>query len=336
MSPVNRSAFASAARGGGGARKSPLRLAADPVPVVSAGSSQTPDVLAGGGFRRADISPAQRRQVMISEYGEWLRSQTNRHGRPFQPETISAYRDAAVALSSWMTSAGLEADFTGCDTAALNRFSRAYLAAHSQGRTNTKQRNLRHLFSWLAIEYGHPHPYTDKLVRYTPVRVRPSTLAADFIRDLLSATGGGRARAFEDARDHAMIRVLTEGVRRGELVQIRLDDLPADLIARPYIRVVPLKGARAADEGRIVPLTPATAKAIVVCLRARRSHGLAEDLAGVVAWDSESRAGDWEWRVADGQAAGRGGWVRAVGVPAYVPAHVRARPVSRAAGLRVI
>jgi hypothetical protein len=38
------------------------------------------------------------------------------------------------------------------------------------------------------------------------------------------------ARAFEDARDHAMIRVLTEGVRRAELVQIRVDDLPADLI----------------------------------------------------------------------------------------------------------
>ena len=169
---------------------------------------------------------------MISEYGEWLRSQTNRHGRPFQQETISAYRDAAVALSSWMTSAGLEADFTGCDTAALNRFFRGYLASHSQGGTNTKQRNLRHLFTWLAAEYGHAHPYTDGLVRYAPVKVRPSTLAADFIKDLLSATGGGRARTFEDARDHAMIRVLTEGVRRAELVQIRLDDLPADLIAR--------------------------------------------------------------------------------------------------------
>jgi hypothetical protein len=60
----------------------------------------------------------------------WLRSQTNRHGRPFQQETISAYRDAAVALSSWMTPAGLE---------------------------------------------------------------------ADFIKDLLSATGGGKARTFEDA-----------------------------------------------------------------------------------------------------------------------------------------
>jgi integrase len=73
-----------------------------------------------------------------------------------------------------------------------------------------------------------------------------------------------------------MIRVLTEGVRRAELVQIRLDDLPADLIARPYIRVVPLKGARAADEGRIVPLTLATAKAIVTYLRARQSHGRAQ------------------------------------------------------------
>ncbi len=267
MSRVNRAS-------GSGVRKSPLRLATDPVPVVSAGASRASEPV-GGGFRGGGLSPAEQRQVMISEYGEWLGTQTNRHGRPFQAETISAYRDAAVALSAWMTSSGLEADFTGCDTGALNRFFRAYLASHSQGGTNTKQRNLRHLFTWLAAEYGHPHPYTDGLVRYAPVKVRPSTLAADFIRDLLSVTGDGRARGFHDARDHAMIRVLTEGVRRAELVQIRLDDLPADLIARPYIRVVPLKGARAADEGRIVPLTLATSKAIVTYLRARQSHGRA-------------------------------------------------------------
>ena len=212
---------------------------------------------------------------MISEFGEWLRTRTNRHGRPFQEETIWAYRDAAVALSAWMGSEGLEADFSGCDTGVLNRFFRWYHGTHSQGGTNTKQRNLRHLFTWLAVEYGHPHPYTDALVRYAPVKTRPSTLAADFIKDLLAVTGDGRSRVFEDARDHAMIRVLTEGVRRAELVQIRLDDLPADLIARPYIRVVPLKGARAADEGRIVPLTLATAKAVVVYLRVRQSHGKA-------------------------------------------------------------
>lgn len=214
--------------------------------------------------------------MMISEFGEWLRTRTNSHRRPFQEETISAYRDAAVALSAWMAQAGLEADFTGCDTAVLNRFFRWYRDSHSQGGANTKQRNLRHLFTWLAAEYGHPHPYTDALVRYAPVKTRPSTLAAEFIKDLLEVTGGGRARDFEKARDHAMIRVLTEGVRRGELVQLRLDDLPLDLIARPYVRVVPLKGARAEEEGRIVPLTLATAKAIGAYLRARRSHRKAE------------------------------------------------------------
>ena len=260
------SAIPEAAAGNGG-RKSPLRLAADPVPVISAGSSWLPD----SGFR-AGRSPREMRQMMISEFGEWLRTRTNRHGRPFQPETISAYQDAAAALSAWMASVRLEAGFTGCDTAAPNRFFRWYRDWHSQGGVNTRQRNLRHLFTWLAAGYGHPHPHPDALVRYAPVKTRPSTLASEFIKDLLAATGGGRARDFENARDHAMIRVLTEGARRAELVQLHLDDLPADLIARPYVRVVPLKGARAPEEGRIVPLTLATAKAIGVYPRARRSR----------------------------------------------------------------
>ena len=70
------------------------------------------------------------------------------------------------------------------------------------------------------------------------MKKRPSTLAQEFIRDLLEVTGGGRARGFEDVRDHAMIRVLTEGVRRMELIQLGLPDLSSDLIARPFVRVV--------------------------------------------------------------------------------------------------
>ena len=60
-----------------------------------------------------------------------------------------------------------------------------------------------------------------------------------------------------------MIRMLTEGVRRTELVQLQTNDLPVDVIAQPFVRVVPLKGARASVEGRIVPLAPATARALV-------------------------------------------------------------------------
>lgn len=255
----------------GGPRKNPLRLAAEPAPVIDRRSVLPPD--AGS---LASCSPEDLRQLMISEFGEWLRSRTNKHKRPFQEDTISAYRDAAVALSAWMTREGLDTDFTGCDTAALNRFFRWYYGEYGQGGTNTKQRNLRHLFTWLEAEHGHPHPYTDDLARYAPVKTRPATLAADFIKDLLAVTGGGTARDFERARDHAIIRMLTEGVRRTELVQQRLDDLPMDLIARPYVRVVPLKGARAEEEGRIVPLSTTTAQALTAYLRARRNHRRAE------------------------------------------------------------
>lgn len=64
-----------------------------------------------------------------------------------------------------------------------------------------------------------------------------------------------------------MVRMLTEGVRRMEL---DLPDLSADLIARPFVRVVPLKSARAFTEGRIVPLTAATSRSVAAYLRIRR------------------------------------------------------------------
>jgi integrase len=57
--------------------------------------------------------------------------------------------------------------------------------------------------------------------------------------------------------------------------------LPADLIKNPMLRLVPLKGARAAGEGRLVVLAPASARALAVYLRARRHHRLADS--------------DWVW-----------------------------------------
>lgn len=78
---------------------------------------------------------------------------------------------------------------------------------------------LHHLFKWLAVRYDHPDPWTDDMARYGPVKSRPSTLAEDFIRVLLEVTGGGKAKSFVDVRDHAMIRMLTEGVRREELAR---------------------------------------------------------------------------------------------------------------------
>jgi integrase/recombinase XerD len=109
---------------------------------------------------------------------------------------------------------GIDGDFTACDAAMLNRFFADYRKAHTQGGTNTRQRNLHHLLHLAGKAYGHPDPWNGGLVRYGPGKNRPSTLAEEFIRDLLVVTGGGRATSFEDARDHAIICVLAEGVRR--------------------------------------------------------------------------------------------------------------------------
>jgi hypothetical protein len=76
-------------------------------------------------------------------------------------------------------------------------------------------------------------------------------------------------------------------------VQVHTTDLPVDVIAQPFVRVVPLKGARAATEGRIVALAPATARALVAYLRARRGHRLA---ASPPLWLGTRNRGGWAGR----------------------------------------
>jgi len=102
------------------------------------------------------------------------------------------------------------------------------------GRHAHQQRNLIQLFNYLQREYGHPSPYAAGLNRYAEVRGRPKTLSPSFVDDLLEVTGGGKARDFETARDHAIIRILrSEGIRRQELLGMVMHTLPADLLRNP-------------------------------------------------------------------------------------------------------
>jgi integrase/recombinase XerD len=254
------------------ALKNPLRASTMPL-LAPSGVSEEPENPGHAAAAPAlDVSPQQLRRMQISEFSAWLRTQSNKHHRPFQEETIRGYAETARALDLWMAEEDVDGDFTACSVDVLNTFFAAYRNAHSQGGTNTRQRNLHHLFKWLALRYDHPDPWTDDMVRYGPVQSRPSTLAEGFIRDLLEVTGGGKATSFVDARDHALIRMLTEGVRREELAQQQITDLSEDLIARPFVRVVPLKGARDFSEGRLVPLMMRSAQALADYLRIRRWH----------------------------------------------------------------
>ncbi len=223
------------------------------------------------------------RGATISEFEDYLRTTNNRAGRPYEEKTIENYAGPCRNLDTWMTANGICGDFTVLDAPTLNRYFRQYYLDHGQGGTHTLQRNLIQLFNFLEHQRDFASPYGgDGLNRYAAPKGRPKTLSGDFVDQLLEVTGGGRARDFETARDHAMIRILrSEGIRRAELLGMVMSTLPADVIKNPVFRLVPLKGARAVGEGRLVVLAPASARALAIYLRARRAHALADS--------------DWVW-----------------------------------------
>ncbi|MFI9757648.1 tyrosine-type recombinase/integrase [Streptomyces sp. NPDC051963] len=228
------------------------------------------------------------RAAMLDELELHLSTTTNRLGRPYQQGTVRAYLTGARTLHRWMTAAGVEEDFTAVDTALLNRFFRHHYDTHDvpksqdgkggyTGGTSTLQRNVRVLFAWLEEEYEVPNPWRDKkLHRYSaPPQGKPKTLSSEFVTDCLKVTGNGnpRIRDFETTRDHAIIRVLTEGLRSEELLNLRVQDL--DLHGHTLV-VVPLKGDRNSQDGRTIPLQPKTVRALQRYLRAREEHSLSQ------------------------------------------------------------
>jgi integrase/recombinase XerD len=263
-------------------RRAPARALKSPLAVpghmtqLAADTPGSADAPALPGVELSD------REATLAEFEDYLRTVNSREGRPYEEKTISNYSGPGKNLDRWMAAKGIDGDFTVLDTATLNRYFREYHHEHGQGGTHTLQRNLIQLFNFLEHERGHPNPYGEGLNRYAVVKGRPKTLDHGFIDDLLDVTGGGRARDFETARDHAIIRILrSEGIRRAEVLGMVMYTLPADLIRNPVFRLVPLKGARAAGEGRLVVLAPASARALATYLRARRSHRLADS--------------DWVW-----------------------------------------
>lgn len=99
-------------------RRSPLRIATmEPLDLTQSAAAAAESAAA-----RRDVSWPELRQMMVSEFAEWLRTQTNKHKLPFQEQTITDYAETARVLDRWMTDQKVEGDFTACDTAMLNRF----------------------------------------------------------------------------------------------------------------------------------------------------------------------------------------------------------------------
>jgi site-specific recombinase XerD len=201
------------------ARRGPSRPLKNPLAVAGGYASPTSAPGPDPGTLSLTGTSLTEREATIAEFEDYLRTVNNRDGRPYEETSIRAYLDPARNLDKWLTANGIEGDFTIADTTLLNKYFREYYMKRGQGGTHTLQRNLIQLFNFLQRERDHLSPYTDALNRYAEVKGRPKTLGMEFVDDLLEVTGGGRARDFETARDHAIIRILrSEGIRRAELL----------------------------------------------------------------------------------------------------------------------
>ncbi|MEV0690474.1 site-specific integrase [Streptomyces sp. NPDC050388] len=282
------------------ARKSALRSARRSVVDVTDTQTQTHAQSAVHTLR----SPEDIRTALLSELDLHLSTTNNKRGRPFQRKTINAYVNAGKALSAWIgasqhvNAAGVVVEsFTDVDVSTANTFFRWWYETKDvpksqdgqggyTGGVSTQQRNLRALFLYLADEYDHPNPYLDpKFNRYAaPQLGKPKTLSEEFVRDILSLTAWGpERRDFENTRDHALFRVLTEGLRAEEILNLQVEDLD---LPNSTLVVVPLKGQRNSTDARPIPLQPSTVKALTRYLRLRATHRRA---------DSGHRDSAWLW-----------------------------------------
>jgi hypothetical protein len=68
------------------------------VPSSLAGSAEEPRDSEPEAVPLAEVTAQQVRQMQISEFAAWLRTQTNKHKRPFQEQTIHDYSEALRLL----------------------------------------------------------------------------------------------------------------------------------------------------------------------------------------------------------------------------------------------
>lgn len=240
-----------------------------------------------GGLHKAGVSDP--RTLMIDHYQQHLRTSTSRNGRPFAETTIAGYMRCARLLAKWLDANNVPGDLTpACEPAVMNRFLAEYQAGHDVNGTSFVQRNLRNLCAWLEVEADAVSPFRSReLHTYTARKHKPKTLSLDFIEALLETCKDG---SFTDVRDIAIIRLLLEGLRVGELLAIAPSDVPT--LTDPVLRVSPAKGelAYAEGSGRRILLEEETVRALLRWVRKRAEHPLSAGVLRNALWLGQGSA----------------------------------------------
>lgn len=180
------------------------------------------------------------------------------------PRTIDLYVREVHRFCDWLEESGRTDDLLRVARRDVEAFI-GHLRELGRAPATIRSRwiALRNFYGWCVDEEEIDTSPLAKVVVPKADPPAPAVVTADDLRALLKACDG---RAFEDRRDHALIRFLiATGLRASELCSLTMDDL--DL----RNRVVHVRHGKG-DKARLVKFDAGTAAALDRYKRARARH----------------------------------------------------------------
>jgi integrase/recombinase XerD len=197
----------------------------------------------------------------LTSWKRYLRAQAK------SEHTTKGYGEGIHAIIRWADRQGVPPTLTKANTEAYldDELTAGMSAKTMSGRLTA----LKQIGEWLVRE-GEIDSNPVAAVRQPKIPKKVvEPLSDDELKALLAACKGKDKAAFTSRRDEAIVRLLLEtGMRAGELIALRVDDVDLDA-GQAIIR----KGK--GGKGRVVAFGAQAVAAIDRYLRARRTHKLA-------------------------------------------------------------
>lgn len=200
----------------------------------------------------------------------WIRS-WRRHLKAgnYSPKTIETYTESAGLFNRYLLTRSLPQDPVTVTRVDVEDWVTALLARWRPATAKNRFQGLQAFFSWLVEEGELAESPMAKMHQPRVAVQPPAVVTEDDLRKLLAACAGP---AFDDRRDHAILRVFIDtGARRSEVGGLRFDprdDTQNDVdLDQQYIRVMGKRGSQ-----RVLPIGDKTVKALDRYLRARARH----------------------------------------------------------------
>jgi site-specific recombinase XerD len=185
------------------------------------------------------------------------------------PRTVETYLASVEQLVQFLEQQGMPSEPSSITREHVEAFVLHLLETRSASTASNRFRSLQQFFKFLINE-GEIRESPMRRMKAPQIPEQPvAVLTTDDLRKLMKTCAG---TSFEDRRDNAIIRLLTDtGMRRGELLGISMGDLDLDA----NIAFVLGKGRRP----RACPFGRKTAQALDRYLRARARHPHAHENA---------------------------------------------------------